>query len=79
MGYISLIRAYVIELMLMIFRNLYKNSENSQQDNNFRKQTNKQAKTIDYILNYIYNHYDTNISLENLSNQVFLSKDIFPS
>jgi len=68
-GYINIIRAYVTELIIKIFRKM----ETSQsKDLNTR-----QSQVVNTTLAYLRKNYQKDISLDELAAQVFLSKDYF--
>ena len=68
-GYISIIRAYVIELIIKMFRKM---NSAPKSDNAHR-----QSQVVETTLNYLKENYQKQISLEDLAAQVFLSKDYF--
>lgn len=68
-GYIEIIRAYVIELILKMFRKI-----DSPSHSNI---THKQLQTVNLAIDYLRNNYDKHITLEQLSARTFLSKDYF--
>ena len=68
-GFIDLIRAYVIELIVKIFR-LMDSSHAS-------KNMNKHKMVVDSVLQYIRENFDSHITIDELANDVFFSKDYF--
>ena len=68
-GYINIIRAYVIELIIKMFRKMSKepNSET----------VSRQSRIVDTTLSYLRENYQKQLSLDELAAQVFLSKDYF--
>lgn len=68
-GYSSIIRAYVTELIIKIFRKM-----NSSQN---RDVASHQRQIVDSTLSYMRQNYHKHISLEELAAQAFLSKDYF--
>lgn len=72
-GYINMIRAYVIELILKILRKM----ESSATAPDSRAVSARQTETINMALDYLRNNYNTHITLEQLAAQTFLSKDYF--
>ena len=68
-GYVEIIRAYIVELIICIFRQL--DSVGHQPG---RK---KQEEIVNRALNYLYEHYDRHVTLDDLAAQIFLSKDYF--
>ena len=68
-GFIDLIRAYVIELIIKIFRIM--NSIPT------HEQSSQHKKIVDSVLLYMREHFDNPITNEALAENVFLSKDYF--
>ena len=68
-GYINIIRAYVTELIVKIFRKM----ESTQN----KEDTSRQAQIVNTTLAYLRKNYHQHISLDDLAAQVFLSKDYF--
>ena len=69
-GYVSIIRAYIVELIICIFRQLDSSGEHQAG----RK---KQEEIVNQALKYLYDHYHTHITLDDLAARIFLSKDYF--
>lgn len=68
-GYINIIRAYVTELIVKIFRKM--DSAQNKED------TSRQSQIVETTLAYLRKNYHQHISLDDLASQVFLSKDYF--
>jgi AraC-like DNA-binding protein/mannose-6-phosphate isomerase-like protein (cupin superfamily) len=68
-GYINMIRAYVIELIVKIFRRMDVKSDNP---SGMHK-----SKIIDAALKYLHEHYNMHISVSDLADHMFLSRDYF--
>lgn len=68
-GYISIIRAYVIELIIKMFRKMNSAPKSDT--------ANRQSQVVETTLNYLKENYQKQLSLEDLAAQVFLSKDYF--
>lgn len=68
-GYINIIRAYVTELIVKIFRKM--DSAQNKED------TSRQSQIVETTLAYLRKNYHQHISLDDLAAQVFLSKDYF--
>lgn len=68
-GYLDLIRAYVVELIIKIFRKMSAVSR--------PEVFNRQAQIVDITLDYLRQNYHKQLSLDDLAAQVFLSKDYF--
>ncbi|HOJ10669.1 MAG TPA: AraC family transcriptional regulator [Clostridiales bacterium] len=66
-GYVDLARAYVIELILKITRTLGNVSESNI---SYQK-----VHIVNTVLKYLQMYYQKNITLENLSNEMYLHKD----
>jgi len=66
-GYIEIIRAYIIELMVNIFRKTEGSSKKS--DTSFAKQI------VSYINEYIENNFSSHISIRELASQVYANSD----
>ncbi len=71
-GYVNMIRAYVIELILKILRKMDVSAESPD-----GRASGRQAETINMALEYLRSNYNTHITLEHLAAQTFLSKDYF--
>ncbi len=68
-GYLEIIRAYVIELIIKVFRDIdKKNTTRLSPDN---------QKTVDSAVSYIENNYNENLSVDDIAAKVFLSPDYF--
>lgn len=68
-GYINIIRAYMTELIIKIFRKM----ESSQS----MDQITRKSQVVNATLDYLRKNYQKHISLDELAAQVFLSKDYF--
>lgn len=68
-GYLDMIRAYVVELIIKIFRKMSAVSH--------PEIFNRQAQIVDTTLDYLRQNYQKRLSLDDLAAQVFLSKDYF--
>lgn len=68
-GYLDLIRAYVVELIIKIFRKMGTDAHS--------EALNRQAQVVDITLDYLRQNYHKHLSLDDLAAQVFLSKDYF--
>lgn len=68
-GYVELIRAYVIELVIKIFREVEK-TDSSALIGNIQKPVNE-------AINYIEKNYNTKLSVGDIAAKVFLSPDYF--
>lgn len=68
-GYLDMIRAYVVELIIKIFRKMGAVSH--------PEIFNRQAQIVDTTLDYLRQNYQKQLSLDDLAAQVFLSKDYF--
>ena len=68
-GYSDIIRAYLIELIVKIFRNLDENKE--------RKVNLKNNEIMLKTIEYLENNYSSEISLSDLAMKSFLSKNYF--
>jgi YesN/AraC family two-component response regulator len=64
-GYIEIIRGYLIELIVKMFRML------DQKGNEYNIEQSVQA--VDFICNYINNNYSSKISIQELANQVYMN------
>lgn len=69
-GYVEIIRAYVVELIIQIYRQIESTSSAS-------SSRHKHEEIVARTLKYLYDHYQTHITLEDLAAQIFLSKDYF--
>lgn len=68
-GYINIIRAYVIELIINIFRKMNSTSNTNRNS--------RQSEIVETTLKYLKENYHKHLSLNDLAAQVFLSKDYF--
>ncbi len=68
-GYLDMIRAYVVELIIKIFRKMSAVSH--------PEILNRQTQIVDTTLDYLRQNYQKQLSLDDLAAQVFLSKDYF--
>ena len=68
-GYVEIIRAYVIELIIKIFRDLEKSGTAILSSDN--------QKTVYEAISYIENNYNTKLSVDDIAAKVFLSPDYF--
>jgi len=68
-GYIHIIRAYVVELIIKIFRKMDKLSCDAI--------SHKQKQVVNTALEYLHNNFSTHVTLEDLASKIFLSKDYF--
>lgn len=68
-GYVEIIRAYVIELIIKIFRDLEKSGMAVLSTDN--------KKTVYSAISYIENNYNTKLSVDDIAARVFLSPDYF--
>ena len=66
-GYIEIIRAYLLQMIITTFRMDRKIEGNSK--------NNKNDRVVKYITDYIYANYKSHISVEKLSKEVFLHPD----
>lgn len=66
-GYLEIIRAYLLQLIITIFRMEDSSSKHTGSSRN------RQA--VDYILNYIQENYARPISIQELADRVYLSRD----
>ena len=66
-GFVSMIRAYLIELITLIFREI--GSKSSVPD--------KKMNAVEKAIEYMKRHYNTRINLDNIVADLFLSKDYF--
>ena len=65
-GYLALIRAYVIELIIKIFREM---------ENDSRGISSRQIKIVDATLKYLHENYSNPLSVEDLASNSFFSKE----
>ncbi|MDF2566677.1 MAG: transcriptional regulator, AraC family [Oscillospiraceae bacterium] len=72
-GYIELLRAYLTELLIIVFR-LYRNINSSYTSNSLEKNRNQ---LIENVINYLRTNYASEIKLEELSLMAFISKNHF--
>jgi AraC family L-rhamnose operon transcriptional activator RhaR len=70
-GYIEILRAYVIELLITIFR-LYEKSKTSNKSTDTQKR-----QMVDKVIRYMRDNYSSDIKLEDLSTIAFLSPNYF--
>jgi AraC family L-rhamnose operon transcriptional activator RhaR len=70
-GYIEILRAYVIELLITIFR-LYEKSRNTNRNTETEKR-----QIVDKVIKYMRDNYSNDIKLEDLSTMAFLSPNYF--
>jgi AraC-like DNA-binding protein len=68
-GYLEMIRAYLIELLVKVFRLMDKDTQNNISSQNQRLV----LKAVDYLTN----HYSSDIRLEDLAAKSFISKNYF--
>ena len=68
-GYLDMIRAYVVELIIKIFRKMSTVAH--------PEIVNRQTQIVDITLDYLRQNYQKQLSLDDLAAQVFLSKDYF--
>lgn len=68
-GYINIIRAYMTELIIKIFRKM--------ESNQSKDQSSRQTQVVNTTLTYLRKNYQKDVSLDELAAQVFLSKDYF--
>lgn len=68
-GFLSMIRAYLIELITLIFREIDKKTTSDI--------TNEQREVVSKAIDYMKHHYNTRINLDNIVADIFLSKDYF--
>lgn len=68
-GYINMIRAYVIELIVKIFRRMDVKMDNAPSMH--------KSKIIDAALAYLHENYSMHISVSDLAAHMFLSRDYF--
>lgn len=68
-GYINIIRAYVVELIIQIFRRMSSAQKNDT--------TSRQTQIVNSTLEYLRKNYYKDLSLGELAAQAFLSKDYF--
>lgn len=66
-GYQEIIRAYLLQLIIMIFR----------MDDASGRQTdkNRNHRAVEYVLGYIKTNFDKHISIQELADKVYLSRD----
>ncbi|NLE31368.1 AraC family transcriptional regulator [Candidatus Dojkabacteria bacterium] len=69
-GYVEIMRAYVVELIIQIYRQIETSSSAS-------SSRHKHEEIVNRALKYLYDHYQTHVTLEDLAAQIFLSKDYF--
>ncbi len=68
-GYIDIIRTYLTELILKIFRKLEKRNDQIGKDN--------QHKYVENAIEFLKANYNSRINIENIVENMFLSKDYF--
>ncbi len=68
-GYIDILRAYVVELIIKIFRKM--------DTDVLSEQASRQSQIVDQALTYLKQNYQKHLSLDDFAAQVFLSKDYF--
>ena len=68
-GFMSMIRAYLIELITLIFREIDKKTISGT--------TKEQREVISKAIDYMKHHYNTRINLDSIVSDIFLSKDYF--
>lgn len=68
MGFQSIIRAYLIEIIIKIFREIYKNQPTY---------TKSHHELVEKAIAYMQNNYDKHISLDDVVSGIFLSKNYF--
>ena len=68
-GYLDMIRAYLVELIIKIFRKMSTVAH--------PEVLNRQTQIVDITLDYLRQNYQKHLSLDDLAAQVFLSKDYF--
>ncbi len=66
-GYLALVRSYVTELIVKLFRKLDSSAKG--------RLTDKQQKAVESTIAYLKENYQNHITMEQLGLQVFLSKD----
>jgi len=68
-GYLEIIRAYLMELIITIFRKTDSSSKKAEISRN--------DKAVSFALEYIRDNFDKRISVQNLANRVYLCQDYF--
>lgn len=68
-GFMSMIRAYLIELITLIFREFDKKS--------ISDTTREQREVVSKAIDYMKHNYNTRINLDSIVSDIFLSKDYF--
>lgn len=68
-GFMSMIRAYLIELITLIFREIDKKS--------IAGTNREQREVVNKAIDYMKQHYNTRINLDSIVSDIFLSKDYF--
>ena len=66
-GYTEIVRAYTVELLIKLFRQIDKSSVN--------RLSSRQKETVNRAVNYLRESFQSHVTLEELAMQVFLSKD----
>ena len=68
-GFMSMIRAYLIELITLIFREIDQKTISGT--------TKEQREVVNKAIDYMKHHYNTRINLDSIVSDIFLSKDYF--
>ncbi|MBQ3529954.1 MAG: helix-turn-helix domain-containing protein [Oscillospiraceae bacterium] len=68
-GYVDILRAYVVELIIKIFRKMNTDVPSDQ--------ASRQSQIVEQALTYLKSNYQKHLSLDDFAAQVFLSKDYF--
>jgi AraC family L-rhamnose operon transcriptional activator RhaR len=68
-GYVNLIRAYVVELIIKMFRKMDSLAGG--------RTPAKQRQIVDFALDYLRKNFNTRVTMEELAAKAFLSKDYF--
>ena len=68
-GFMSMIRAYLIELITLIFREIDRKSH--------KNITQEQRDVVNKAIEYMKHHYNTRINLDDIVSDMFLCKDYF--
>lgn len=71
-GYYDLIRSYLLQLIIKIFRKMDSDAEDKT-----ASQANKQKQYVDLAVEYIRNNYNKKISLKDIAYRSMLSKSLF--
>lgn len=64
-GYLEIIRAYLLQLLVLTFR----------MEEGAKKKAAANPQTVRYLLDFIHNNYNRHISVQELADKVYLSKD----